>query len=375
MSRKAWPILLALLLLAALPACGGSTSLTPTAGEEPTTDIEVASATLAHGLNEQMQPVNPGDAFTPREAVHLSLQLANRPRSGIIRSRFLWHETLIAEAEVDLADANSGVIFSIGEDTYVGFSLSDEQPFPISEAYRAEVYSGPQLLGVYPFRVVPPPEAIPSNVLQVTLALGVDEGYTAVDQTAVFGVEETVHLVGRGDLGLLTWLQAEWYVAGELDEAGTRRFTLDENVPDVGFYFSYIPESGWPPGEHLVVLSMNDQIVGRYPFLVISSSGAAPLAEPDFWDVFPLPDDAELLPATEGIDLAFASELPQRRILDLYGAWLRQQGWTRQSPSQAPEETLSYEVWHKESWELVIEGQGLDEAGRTVIAVSLDVRS
>lgn len=304
MNRQALKLLLgALALLLALSNCGGEDAtptpivivvtpqpehvtvvVTPPPSEaEPTaevvpppppeTGIELLEATFAHGLSEEMQAVDPGADFGPDETVYLSLQIKGRPKEGLVAARFYWHDSLIAEAGVDLADVNSGLLFSIGEDTYAGYTLTHEQPFPQSDQYRAEVFYNDQPLGTYPFQVVPPPEAIPSQVTQVTLALGADENYDPVEPTTTFASDQTVYLVGEGDLGLTTWLQADWYVSGQLDETGTRSLTLEENISDAGFTFSFLPEGGWPPGDHFVILTMNDQEVGRYSFTIVSSGG------------------------------------------------------------------------------------------------------
>jgi len=234
----------------------------------PTAGIEILEATFAHGLGDSMEPVNPGADFARDETVYLSLKIKGRPKEGTVLARFYFRDTFIAEANVDLADANSGLIFSIGEDTFAGYTLTHDDPFPVSDQYRAEVFYNDQPLGTYAFRVVPPPEAIPSQVKEVTLARGADDNYNPVDPTTTFAVDEEVYAVGRGDLGLDTWIQADWYVSGQLDEAGTRSITLEQNAPDVGFSFSFLPEGGWPAGEHWVILTMNDQEVGRYSFTV-----------------------------------------------------------------------------------------------------------
>jgi hypothetical protein len=236
----------------------------------PEAGIEILEATFAHGLTENMEPVDPGADFTPDETVYLSLRIKGRPKEGIVSARFYWHDSSIAEASVDLADANSGLIFSIGEDTYAGYTLTHEEPFLLSDQYRAEVFYNDQPLGTHSFRVVPLPEAIPSQINQATLALGADENYNPIEPTTSFAYDQEVYLVGEGDLGLDTWLQADWYVNGQLDEAGTRSLTLEESISGAVFTFSFLPEGGWPAGEHFVVLTMNDQEVGRYSFTTAS---------------------------------------------------------------------------------------------------------
>jgi hypothetical protein len=254
-----------------------STPAPPEAAAE--TDIEILEATFAHGLSEAMVPEDPGADFAPTETVYLSLKVKGRPEDGVVTARFYWHEDLIAEAGVDLSDVNSGVIFSIGEDTYLGYTLTHEEPFPLSDRYLAEVFFGDQPLGTYPFRVVAPPDAIATQISQVTLALGADENYEPVEPTTTFASNEEVHLVGEGDLGTGTWLQADWYVSGQLDNVGTRSLTLEENIPGAGFVFSFLPEGGWPLGEHFVVLTVNDQEIGRYTFTIVSPGSAAPKGE------------------------------------------------------------------------------------------------
>jgi hypothetical protein len=283
-------LVLLLLFLPAL-ACGGGEEAAPTSAPvqetelveteepaptpepveteepEPAADIQVSKATFAHGLSDEMRPLDPGSDFTPDETVYLSLKIKGRPK-GIVAAHFYWRDKFIAEATADLTDINSGVIFSIGEDTYVGYSLTHEKPLPVGEGYRAEVFYNDQPVDSYPFRVVPPPEAIPSQVKEVTLAKGADENYNPVEPTTAFVPSDAVYLVGRGDFGLATWLQADWYVSGQLDEAGTRSLTLDKNMTDVGFSFHYRPEGGWPAGEHSVVLTVDGAEVDSYSFTV-----------------------------------------------------------------------------------------------------------
>lgn len=287
MNRQPVKLMVLGLLLLILIGCGGGdatptpivivVTATPPQDEAITTavqspppgaSIEIVEAALAHGLTEEMLPVDPGTDFSPDEAVYLSLHVKGRPTEGSVIARFYWHDSLITEASVDLADIESDPLSSADEDTYLGYTLSHEEPFPISDQYRADVFYNNQFLDSYTFRAVPPPEAIPSQVTQVTLARGADENYDPIDPATAFAPDQAVFLVGDGDLGLSTWLQVGWFVNGQLDEAGTRSFTLEENLPDAGFAFSFLPEGGWPLGEHFVVLIMNDQEVGRYPFTV-----------------------------------------------------------------------------------------------------------
>ena len=234
----------------------------------PEAGIEVLEVTYSHGLSGEGGPVDPGTEFAPDETVYLSVQIKGRPKAGVVSAHFYLGDTLIVEGKVDLADVNSGVILSIGEVTYATFEFSHTEAIPISDNYRADLFYDGAPLGSAAFQVVPPAGAIPSRITQVVLAKGADADYNPVEPATVFAFDQEVWLVGRGDLGLSTWMEADWYVGGQLDAAGTRSMTLDGNAPDVPFAFSYLPEGGWPAGEHWVVLILNDQEVGRYRFTV-----------------------------------------------------------------------------------------------------------
>lgn len=326
--------------------------------------IEILEATFAHGLTEEMLPVEPGSAFDPEDTIHLSLKLRGRPKEGIVTARFYYGDMLIAEASVDLGASNSGLVFSFGEDTYLGYTLSHEQPFPASEEYRAEVFYGDVALASYPFQVIAPPGSLVSRITDVLLALGSDENLDPVHPTTIFSSAEEVHLVGEGDMAAGSTIRAEWYVDGQLDDAGTRVLSPEQDIPQGGFVFSFLPDGGWPPGEHEVVLTLNGEESGRFPFLVIDSGEAAPLAEPGFWDVFPIPDDAEVEQVVEGFDLGFATSMDESRLFEYYRAWLHGQGWQLVSSQGA---SGFIQDWTKEGARLHLELQSIDDQGRAVI--------
>jgi hypothetical protein len=293
----------AALILALLAACGGGGAASPTAAptaapvneqptnapdspaepteapatetppeptEEPaTSEAKLQDATFAKELGESQEPIDPTDEFYPDETVYLSLQFEGRPKQGVVSATFYWNDDEIATTEVDLADANSGVFFSIGETTYVGFNLTHENPLPVSPNYRVETALDGEPLETYTYSIIPPADALPSEISEVVLAHSATDTYEPVDPATEFVAEDEVHLVGSGNLGKSTWLRVEWYVNGEMDEAGTREVgPLEEDLENGGFAFSFRPENGWPDGEHEAVLIINDEEVGRYPFTV-----------------------------------------------------------------------------------------------------------
>lgn len=90
-----------------------------------------------------------------------------------------------------------------------------------------------------------------------------------------------------------------------------------------------------------------------------------------FWERLPLPDDAETRPVVEGVDLGFATRMIEPELFDFYATWLEEQGWQQQAPTEAMV-TLPHQRWRKGGAELLIEIQGLDGQGRTVVWLQVD---
>jgi hypothetical protein len=281
-----YPILAAVVLMVSALACGSDTDVAdatsppPADTPVPTAGIDVRTAVLAHDIDDDHKPVDPDTEFAPDEKIWLSITLKGRPKKGIVSVQFLMHDEMVVEAEADLADVNSSVIFSVGEDTYLNFWLTGDDILPISEAYRADVYYDDEFIDSYTFSVVPPDDALPAQVREVVLAHGADDDYNPIGPSTTFAPDDEVFVVGRADFGMHTWIRIRWYVNGTLDEEGTRRFTATENKADAGFFFSHIPAGGWPEGEHEAVLTMNDEEVGRYAFTV-QESALVPYEDPE----------------------------------------------------------------------------------------------
>lgn len=277
--RRLWLSIPTAALALSLAACGGQpvapAPTAPAADSATATDgpAQLVAATFTTALDENQAPTDEVVSFHPEDTVYFSMQFAGRPRSGLVRSVFTWGDQELASAEVDLAEANSGVIFSIGERTYVGFHLTPSQPLPISGNYRVNTFLDGRPLSSYPFSIVPAAGALPSTIHELTLARDVSEQYEPIEPADTFLPNDTVYLVGRADLGRQSWIQADWYIDGELAAEGTRSLTMEENMADGGFSFSFVPEGGWPLGEHRVALTLNDEEVERLTFTVVADAG------------------------------------------------------------------------------------------------------
>jgi hypothetical protein len=135
----------AMVILLALTACGGGG-----ADVKPS----VKSVTFAEKLNESYQAVNPRTQFKPTDTVYVSVDVAGRPKTGILNAKFYFGDQFISEGSVDFSSVNSGVLFSIGEDTYAGFSLRPTQNWPVSKDYHVDLYLDNAKVGSYPYEVI-----------------------------------------------------------------------------------------------------------------------------------------------------------------------------------------------------------------------------
>jgi hypothetical protein len=133
-----------LIFVLALTACGGAADTKPT----------VKGVSFAEKLNESYQAVNPKTQFKPTDVIYVSVDIAGRPKTGIVNAKFYFGDQFIAEGTLDLSSSNSGVLFSIGEDTYAGFWITPTQPWPVSKDYRMELYLDSVKVGSYPYEVI-----------------------------------------------------------------------------------------------------------------------------------------------------------------------------------------------------------------------------
>jgi hypothetical protein len=133
------------LLTMVLTACGGGTT-----AAKPT----VKSVTFAEKLNESYQAVNPKTQFKPTDVIYVSVDVSGRPKTGLLTGKFFFGDQLITDATVDFATVNSGVIVSLGEDTFVGFNLVGNQPWPVSKNYHFDLYLDGAKVGSYPYEVI-----------------------------------------------------------------------------------------------------------------------------------------------------------------------------------------------------------------------------
>ena len=106
------------------------------------------------------EPEKPCTSFEQSETIYLSLKFKGRPSKGVTTAKFYCEGDFLTDAKVDMADVNSGVLVSVGECTYVNFTLKHEKPFPVSDKYRVETFLDGKPLGTYNYSVVAPAEKV-----------------------------------------------------------------------------------------------------------------------------------------------------------------------------------------------------------------------
>ena len=222
-------------------------------------------AVFTRQLGKFREPLDPTTEFRPGETICLSLQFHGRIKTGTVAFKAYYRDELLAEATVDLS--KGGAILPIG-DTCTFLKVAQEQPFPISARYRVEVTLDDKPLGAFPFKIVPPADAIPSKLLKAALAKGRDAHFGPVEPGTTFVTTQKVYLVVRADLGTRSALQVNWFSGDQCIEAARRTMTAKENSADIGFAFSCMPDGGWKQGPQRAVLTIDDREVGRYEFTI-----------------------------------------------------------------------------------------------------------
>lgn len=140
----------ALVAVLAMTACGGGT----TSSGITVSGITTKSVTLAESLNANYQPVNPKTQFKSIDTIYVSVDVAGRPTTGTLNGKFYYGDQLISEANLDFSTVNQGVIFTIGEDTFVGLHLTPSQPWPVDSGYRFMLTINGTKVGDYAYEIV-----------------------------------------------------------------------------------------------------------------------------------------------------------------------------------------------------------------------------
>jgi uncharacterized protein len=118
--------------------------------------LKVVDATLARGLSEQMEPVNPTSSFAPSDTVCLSIKLQGNPKRGVVTVSYFYKDEEITRTSLDLEQElkQRGALIVLGGNTLVGFTLQADAPFPPGDEYRAKLFLDGAETATYTFSVV-----------------------------------------------------------------------------------------------------------------------------------------------------------------------------------------------------------------------------
>ena len=226
--------------------------------------------TYGHATAEDSTPTprDRADTFYPDQTIFVSVELHGRLRSGVVGAGLYFQEQLIAESHVDLEEASPATISPAGN-TVASFQFKPQGVWPQSTSYRTELSFEGRALGSFPFRILPPKDAIASRLKSWKLSKHADFFKRGgVEASHEFGPQDRVELSGVASVGAKSWLQIEWKVAGEIDQAGTRELAVSANKSNAPFSFSFLPNGGWPVGMQEVILTMNGREVVREKFAI-----------------------------------------------------------------------------------------------------------
>ena len=236
--------------------------------KEPSAKSEFPKAVYTHKLNADQSPSDKAESFAQEDTIYLSMEIKGKPKTGKATAKFFYLEQLIDESSVDVATLTKDSTSAKGGNTFAGFSLKPGSPLPVGVGCRTELEWNGKSVGVFPFKVAPPEGAIPSSITSIKLAKGVDEAFVAQTETSEFGANEKVVVVGNGQFGKGSMFWVDWFVAGKLDDAGTKSFTVNANKEKLPFSFSFLPAGGWPAGKHEVVISLDGKVAVREKFTI-----------------------------------------------------------------------------------------------------------
>ncbi len=229
---------------------------------------EFPKVVYTHKLNADQSPSDKVEAFTQEDVIYLSMEIKGRPKIGKATAQFYYLEQLIDESTVDMASISPATASSKSGNTFMGFQLKPPSPLPVGVGCRAELSWDGKSVGAFPFKIAAPEGALPSSISSVKLAKGVNEAFVPQNETKEFSPQEKVYLVGTGKFGKESRFWVDWFVAGKLDEEGTKSFTVNENKETLPFSFSFLPAGGWPAGEHEVVIMLDGKEAVRNKFTI-----------------------------------------------------------------------------------------------------------
>ena len=206
------------------------------------------------------------NAFYPPDVVYFNVEIDGQPKEGTLSVDYQFNNYSIATTEFTFpADIEKGIT------THVYFDLEAVEPLSISNNYKVVLGVNGEEFGEYDFSVKPPENAIPSQIKEAKLAY-LDLDTEDFVETNIFSQDEFATLIFASDLGEYSWFETLWYTGDHetgdiIIDCGIAGMS-PENLVDEVSTDSCMPGAGWEIGEHEVILYLNDEIAGVYPFTI-----------------------------------------------------------------------------------------------------------
>lgn len=169
----------------------------------------IESARFGKSISQGDQLSEVGTTFNPLQKVILKVSLDGRPDSGLLTCKFFLAKQLITTVSADLSELNSKDLPK-SLNAYGVFSLSPTAPFPVSDAYHADVYLDEKLLGSYRFEVIQRPVE-PKTLIPVTSGNLADKSSETIVETLLRG---TAYVHATDTLGN-SWTGTAWVLDRE----------------------------------------------------------------------------------------------------------------------------------------------------------------
>jgi|GEM_PF-1543476 len=245
----------------------GRTTVTATPGDGRVTAPHPAAtsgsrkAIMCKNLTSNMGPDEKSDVFSPTDIFYCSVNIKGLKKGTVVTAKWYKGETFIKEYPCEINVSNAA---------YIGFSLKPPPTkWPAGDDYRVEIFVDDTPSEEASFRVEDGGEssssetemdpALKNCLKSSTLCRDVDDDYNPVDETDVFGRNDTFNcLVVVENAPANTVVKARWY-HGE-DMMDEKEYPIkDGGDKTVNLYCK--KKTAWTPGDYSVELSLNNHPV------------------------------------------------------------------------------------------------------------------
>lgn len=251
--KRTQKIVVSLLIVFMLSACGGPKGI-------EILDVYFSTDQSEEGLNARKSE------FNPEDTINLNIDVAGNPDEGNLLVEYYFDKLLLSSTEFDfpIEDDAKG-------DSHLFFTVESDDPLWISKNFHAVVSVNGEEYGNYDFAVVPPEDAISSQITDAVF-YNLDAATGDFVETNVYSQDEMVNLLISGDFGKWSWFETLWYRGdyheGELIEECGLAGQYPENSSEEQIIDACIPDKGWEQGDFEILLYLNDEVAGTYPFTI-----------------------------------------------------------------------------------------------------------